>query len=89
MDKPDIGFQDKMRKYFDEEGFDDIMELVKGLSGDSKLKALMALLPYGTSKFNSTDYGGQATSDLKVELILDKTEDKDEQGEDDNTEKSQ
>jgi hypothetical protein len=65
-------FQDQVKHYFDTTGFKTIMGIVDGLEGEAKLKWLKELLPYGASKFNSSEYRGKHARDITITLELDK-----------------
>lgn len=66
-----MSFQDRVKAYFDNEGFDDIKSIIDKMEDSDRLKALMALLPYGSSKFNGSDYHGDSTRDINIQLVLD------------------
>ncbi len=68
-------FQYQVKHYFDTIGFDTIMSIVNGLEGEAKLKWLKELLPYGASKFNSSEYNGKQSRDISIVLELDRGQD--------------
>lgn len=64
-------FQEKLTKFLDNEGYDELMALIAGMDKGDKYKAIMALLPYGTPKYGSVDYNAEAGRDLTINLMLD------------------
>jgi len=65
-------FQERSREWLDDKGFDTIMSVVDGLEGEAKLKWIKdIILPYGSSKYNSSEYNGKVARDIHITLELD------------------